>query len=202
MQSWIRWFFSPVLTLCACWSQNCCAISLSENGPVATLYGKIEPGDDDVFREFLGRPRPEPLKVVYLNSRGGLVSAGISIAKQIRDAKLSTAVDALSVTCDSACTLVFAGGVQRYYVGGDKVFEGFSFMSGLGFHTAHYKGDGTTRNSKSDIGTENMRQLFREMGQPGAIDLMDQAAFNSLYRPCGQTALNLHIATSLSAPPL
>ncbi len=180
----------------------CMAMSLSENGAAATLSGKIEQGDDERFRQFLAEPRARPLRVIYLNSRGGLVNAGVAIARQIRVARLATAVDALSVTCDSACTLLFAGGVQRYYIGGDKIFEGFSAMSGLGFHTAHFKGDAVTRNSKSDAGTEKMRELFREMGQPRAVDLMDQAAFNSLYRPCGQTALNLHIATSLSAPPL
>ena len=44
------------------------------------------------------------------------------------------------------------------------------------------------------------RAYYAEMGMPRAGELMDRAAFNSLYRPSGRTTLELRIATSLSPP--
>lgn len=178
-----------------------CAMSLSDEGGAATLSGRIDVGDDEVFKAFLAQRRATPIKVLHLSSRGGLISASFSIARQIRAAHIATSVDATSVVCDSSCTLVFAGGVQRYYTHGEQIFEGFTSMTGLGFHTAHVKGNGFDKSSKSEAGTEWMRAFYREMGQPRAAELMDQAAFNTVFRPNGKTALALRIATSLGDPP-
>ena len=45
-----------------------------------------------------------------------------------------------------------------------------------------------------------MEKFYSEMGQPGAIQMMRGAAIDTLFRPNGQTALKLKLATSLSRP--
>ncbi|MCF4123922.1 hypothetical protein [Methylobacterium sp. SyP6R] len=176
------------------------AMSLSESGDQATLAGAIVPGDGEAFARFLAGPHARPLRVVYLNSGGGKVLEGIAIGRAIRRAGLVTAVDAQAARCDSACTLIFAGGVRRHYIHGEDVYEGMSGRSGLGFHTAHRPGNRIEANTLNQRGTDNMRRFYGEMGQPGAATLVDKAAFDSLYRPSGSTALTLGIATSLQAP--
>lgn len=52
----------------------------------------------------------------------------------------------------------------------------------------------------SERGTDSIRAFYAEMGMPRAAELMEKAAFNSMYRPNGATALALRIATSLSRP--
>jgi hypothetical protein len=148
----------------------------------------------------LARPRPAPLRVVYLNSHGGNLQAGIEIGRLIRRARLATAVLATRDVCDSACTLAFAGGVRRHNVGGESVYEGMSSMLGLGFHPAHRRGNYVTPSMKTEDGTARIRAFYAEMGLPRAAELMDRAAINTLYRPSGRTTLELRIATSLAAP--
>jgi hypothetical protein len=176
------------------------AMGISESGDRVTLTGSIVPGDGEAFARFLAGPHAQPPRVVYLDSGGGKVLEGIAIGRAIRRAGLATAVDAHAARCDSACTLIFAGGIRRHYVHGEDVYEGMSGRSGLGFHTAHRPGNRVEANTLSDRGTDNMRRFYAEMGQPGAATLADKAAFNTLYRPSGSTALGLGIATSLQAP--
>lgn len=176
------------------------AMSLSESGDQVTLAGSIVPGDGQAFARFLAGPHAQPLRVVYLNSGGGKVLEGIAIGRAVRRAGLVTVVDAHAARCDSACTLIFAGGVRRHYVHGEDVYEGMSGRSGLGFHTAHRTGSRVEDSTLNERGTDTMRRFYGEMGQPGAATLVDKAAFNSLYRPSGSTALTLGIATSLQAP--
>lgn len=176
------------------------AMSLSESGDRVTLAGSIVPGDGEAFARFLAGPHAQPLRVVYLDSGGGKVLEGITIGRAIRRAGLATAVDAHAARCDSACTLIFAGGVRRHYVHGEDIYEGMSGRSGLGFHTAHRPGNRVEASTLNARGTDNMRRFYAEMGQPGAATLVDKAAFNTLYRPSGSTALALGIATSLQAP--
>jgi len=74
-------------------------------------------------------------------------------------------------------------------------------MSGLGFHSAHIRGEvGHSGFTASDEGTERMRKFYTRMGQPGAAKLVENAPANALFRPNGQTTLAYKIATSLSAP--
>ncbi|AWN46429.1 hypothetical protein DK419_08955 [Methylobacterium terrae] len=176
------------------------AMSISESGDQVVLVGAIVPGDGEAFARFLAGPHARAPRVVYLDSGGGKVLEGVAIGRAIRRAGLVTAVDAHAARCDSACTLIFAGGVRRHYVHGEDVYEGMSGRSGLGFHTAHRPGNRVEANTLNERGTDTMRRFYAEMGQPGAATLVDKAAFNSLYRPSGSTALDLGIATSLQAP--
>jgi hypothetical protein len=175
-------------------------LSFSDRGSEAFVTGRFDFGDEARFEEFLARPRPAPLRVVYLNSHGGNLQAGIEIGRLIRRARLATAVLATRHVCDSACTLAFAGGVRRHNVGGESVYEGMSSMLGLGFHPAHRRGNYVTPSMKTEDGTARIRAFYAEMGLPRAAELMDRAAINTLYRPSGRTTLELRIATSLAAP--
>ena len=173
---------------------------MSEREGVAHVSGAFEMADVERFAAFLARKREKPLSVVYLDSFGGEVLAGIAIGRLIRKARLATAVNAARARCDSACTLIFAGGVRRHYIASEAVFEGFSSRGGLGFHPAHQRDPAWTRAEISVRGTAMMAAHYRAMGQPGAIEMMRRAGFSSMYRPSGRTALSLNIATSLAAP--
>jgi hypothetical protein len=176
------------------------AIWLSESGTTAYLKGNIEKGDDAVFRAFLDQPRTQPLRTLVLASPGGHVDAGIAIGEMVRKARLATVVDADNSACSSACTFAFAGGVKRHYVNGDKVYEGTTSMVGLGFHPARQVGSAIQPSVYSSVGVERMQQFYARMGMPGASDLMGRAAINTMFRPNGQTALRLKIATTLEPP--
>jgi hypothetical protein len=175
-------------------------VYLAESGGVATAVGSFTPGDEHAFAAFLAQPRAVPLRVIYLDSRGGMLGPAVAIGRMVRRAGLATAVMADRAACDSACTLVFAGGVRRHYVGGDRIHEGFTAMTGLGFHPAHRRGYGGNPSTLSAPASQNVRAYYAEMGMPRAAELMDRAAFNSVFRPSGRTALELRIATSLSPP--
>ena len=194
---------------CAGAAMTCCAIFaavpaqaiyLSESGGNATLYGTFDAEDGKVFAEFMARPRPRPIKVLYLQSPGGSVTAGFSIGRMVRKAGLTTAVKADSQFCDSACTLVFAAGVKRHYVHGDSVYEGLSSRSGLGYHPAYLRGDRVHFSIKSNEFVVLMNAYYAEMGAPRTSELMAKAGINSIFRPSGKTSLDLNIATSLAEP--
>ena len=176
------------------------SLSFSENGGEAWVVGRFEAGDGARFRAFLDQPRAMPLRVVYLNSPGGNLTAGLEIGRAIRGTGLATAVLADQHVCDSACTLAFVGGVRRHNVRGETVFEGMSGMMGLGFHPAHRRGTFVTPSMRAEEGTGWIRAFYAEMGTPRAAEFMDRAAFNTLYRPSGRATLETRIATSLAAP--
>ncbi len=176
------------------------AISLSEDGPVARLQGSFAAGDEEVFREFLARPRAQKIRVLYLYSYGGAINSAVKIAEMVRKAGLTTAMRANNDVCDSACTLVFVAGVRRHYVGGADVVEGLSARTGLGFHPARQLVNSVEGSRFSEGGSNQLRALYARMGCPGAGALIREAAINTVYRPSGATALRLKIATSLVAP--
>ncbi len=176
-------------------------VCLSESGSRAYISGEIEMGDEKKFEEFLGKIREKPLKVVFLEGYGGSLGASVLIGRMIRKAKLSTAMRADRALCESACTMIFAGGVQRYYINGQRISDGFSSRGGLGYHPSHTRDPSRMFGTHSDRGTQAMGAYYREMGAPRAIELASQAAFNTIYRPSGKTALEMKIATSLAEPP-
>lgn len=175
-------------------------IYLSETGPVARLQGSFEAGDEKTFEDFLKKPRPQKISVLYLYSYGGTITSAAKIADMVRKAGIVTAVRANDDVCDSACTLVFAAGVRRHYVGGDSVMEGTSSRTGLGYHPARQIVNVAEGSHLSEGGSNRLREIYARMGSPGAADLMRRAAINTVYRPSGATALKLKIATSLAAP--
>jgi len=177
------------------------ALVMIDNGDgSAILRGRINAGDDKAFAAFLSQPRARAIRTIWLDSGGGSVAAGIAIGKAVRQARLTTAVDAQRAVCDSACTLVFAGGVRRHYVNSAIVFEGNSALNGLGFHPSSLRGDAQRSTTKSARGTNQMIAHYRAMGTSAAAQFMQRAAINTLFRPSGATALRARVATSLASP--
>ncbi len=176
------------------------AIYLSESGGVARLSGTFERGDEVTFAKFLAQPRRVPLRVLWLDSHGGALPPALAIGWLVKKARLTTAVDATRGVCDSACTMIFVAGAKRHYVNGQKVFEGMSSQSGLGFHSANMRGVGGAPSIKSDAGTALLFEYYRRIGAAAAIELSQRAAIDTVFRPNGATALRLRIATSLAPP--
>ena len=203
MESVLRRFYIPAAALLAALTAAAPAraIYLSEDGGTAFLRGPIDKGDGDVFKEFLERKRAAPLKVIYLDSYGGEIFAGMYIGVQVRRAKLDTAVKAESANCASSCTLIFSAGVRRFNIGGDKITAGLSGFTGLGYHPANTPGDRARFTIKSQVGTDAMAKFYALMGQPAAAAVLSKGAqINTLYRPSGKETLDLRIATSLAPP--
>ena len=178
-------------------AQRAGAVELSVSGSSITISGSISPGDEYKFQEFLksaGR-----VTTVHLDSGGGNISTAGVMARLIRSQGLATMVDASRQKCASACTLLFAAGVRRYYLnagsltGGVVACQGFR---GLGFHQGASPGhSGASRYSGE--GTAEMIGLLYELGASRAASLIDNSAPDSVYRPSEQRALELGIATHI-----
>lgn len=192
------------LLLALCAFQPAQSLELSLKGSNVYLSGLINLGDNAKFEAFLLVNRGKSLRMVHLDSPGGWSGDMQEIARAIRKAGLSTAVDASRATCASACTVLFAAGVQRYYYNAERISEGVrkaDTAPGLGYHGAS--------NSRSTIisggqgpgtGTQQVINMYYEMGSGQAAKLVTQADPSQLYMINGQTALSMGIATSTSRP--
>jgi hypothetical protein len=121
----------------------------------------IRPGDAMVLREFLDRPRSEPLRIIYLDSRGGRTIVALRMAKMIHDQGLDTAFHVGRAHCASECTTLFAGGIHRYYIGGANVRDGIGTRYGLGFHPS----------SGGQQLEDRVNEFYDQVGVPGAAQL-------------------------------
>lgn len=134
-------------------------VELEAKGAVAFLHSdRLQPGDDASFARFIEAPRSVPIRIVYLDSRGGATRAAIAIGREIRARGLATAFHVGRGRCVSACTTMFLGGVRRYYIDGDGVPDGVATHLGLGFHP----------NTGGARGEEFIQDYYREMGVEGA----------------------------------
>lgn len=94
-------------------------------------FGRVDPGDDAKFKEFIEKSGPPPRTPVFIDSIGGDVEAAIGIGRVIRECWFSTHIGSchlsyddtsghilkrqyLSGRCMSAATLIFLGGRLRY----------------------------------------------------------------------------------------
>lgn len=173
---------------------------LSADGPVATLRGAIEMGDADAFKTLL-RAHPG-IRLLRLDSLGGSVQGAIALGEVVRGARLTTVVDAARDICDSACTMIFAAGVRRHFLNADATQEGFTGHSGLGYHRSYDRGTRVEPSKLSARGERLMHDYYRRMGAAAATTLALRGSISTLWRPNGQTALRLGLATSLAPPPL
>ncbi len=178
-------------------AQRAGAGELSLSGSSITISGSINPGDEYKFKEFL--KSAGPVTTVHLDSGGGNIFAAGVMAHLIRSQGLTTVVDASRQKCASACTILFAAGVRRYYLnsaslaGGVVACQGFR---GLGFHQGASPGlSGVGRYSGE--GTAEMIGLLYEFGASSAAGLIDNSSPESVYRPSEQRALQLGIATNI-----
>jgi hypothetical protein len=137
-------------------------VQLTERGPVAFLKSElIRPGDAETLREFLDRPRTEPLRIIYLDSRGGRTVVALRMAKMIHDHGLDTAFHVGRAHCASECTTLFVGGIHRYYIDGSSVHDGIGTRYGLGFHPS----------SGGPADEDPVNAFYEEAGVSGAAQL-------------------------------
>jgi hypothetical protein len=162
------------------------------------IRGAIERGDAEAFQRLL-KDNPGA-RVVALDGPGGALREAISIAEAVRKARLATVVDAARVSCDSACTLIFAGGVSRHYLNAADLAEGVGGHYGLGYHSSYNRGDRVTPPIKSEEGVRLMDAFYARMGSGGASVLARRASISTLWRPNVATALKLRLATSAQPP--
>lgn len=179
-------------------------VELEAKGPVAFLHSdRLLPGDEDTFAQFLAQPRSEPIRIVYLDSRGGNTQTAIAIGRSIRAHGIDTAFHVGRGRCVSACTTVFLGGVERYYIGSEGVQDGVATRLGLGFHPS-------TGGSR---GEELIGDYYREMGVEGAnkfrYDVYSRASVMEptggrngyqVFFAGGRSAMAAGVATSTAEP--
>jgi hypothetical protein len=180
------------------------ALEVSAKGDAIFLSGLISLGSHATFEGFMAANRDKRFRVIHLNSPGGWTGDMTEIARDIRKAGLSTAVDGSRAICASACTVLFAAGVQRYYYNAERIAEGVGKADaspGLGYHGANNAASTIVMAGQSPgAGTQQVINMYYEFGSPKAADLAQKAAPSQLYRIGAGTALSLGIATSTSRP--
>ncbi|SEE34335.1 hypothetical protein SAMN05519104_5830 [Rhizobiales bacterium GAS188] len=170
------------------------------SGTTITMSGTIVDGDDLKFKALL--QEGTRIEVVNLDSGGGKIEPAGQISRMIRAGGVATLVDGGRAKCASACTVIFGGGVRRYYVNADALSEGpmsKSNFTGLGFHEGNSP-LALSKNRYSGQATASMIKFYYEMGISSAKDLVVKAPPEQYYRISGRTALSLGIATSISRP--
>lgn len=203
MMRGLKWIAAAGL-MAYCAPQARAEVVLTEHDAVAYLSSdRLEPGDEATFSDFLSRQRATPLRIVYLNSHGGATKVAMAIGKMIHDRGLATAFHVGHGRCVSACTTMFLGGVQRYYIGGRDVADGIATHVGLGFHPSN----GGPQNE------DEVLAYYNEMGVPNAASVRYHVYSRSsvtepthernrlkLFFVSGETALKAGVATSLAEP--
>jgi hypothetical protein len=193
-----------ILALAALAAARAHALDISARGPDIFLTGGIELGDHAKFERFLAENRGKTFRTVHLNSPGGWSGDMREIARDIRRRGLNTAVDGSRAVCASACTVLFAAGVQRHYFNADRVPEGVRKADrspGLGYHGANNSASTILMARQSPgAGMQGIINMYYELGSPAAAGLANKAEPSQLYRINGRTALSMGIATSVSRP--
>ncbi|MFM9974795.1 MAG: hypothetical protein ACKVON_09540 [Beijerinckiaceae bacterium] len=192
-----------MVALVAAWvgsSASASALDFSQSGNTARISGAVKPGDGAKFDEFMARPGASSIRIFILNSPGGSIGNALEIARRIRRMGAATVVDG-KASCESACTVIFAGGSNRHYVNTSGLQDRLGGnRGGLGFHEGNNaNADGRGR-QYSGQGTAAMINAYYELGVGGAAQFATKAGFNAMYRVSGQTALQNRVATSLSPP--
>ncbi len=179
-------------------------VRLFERGPVATLVSeRLQPGDEQVVAEFLDQPRATPIRIMYLESRGGNTQAAMAIGRLIREHNIDTAFHVGRGRCVSACTTMFVGGVHRYYIGSSSIADGPATHLGLGFHPSN----------AGEFAENQVMNYYEAMGVPGAAEfryrLYGRGAVSepipgrnvhTQFFAGGRSALRAGVATSLQEP--
>ena len=122
------------------------------------ISGQIGPGDADVFIKDLSQSKAagKPVESVELNSTGGKLIEGATIAAAIKREKIATSVESGAV-CASACFLAFAAGNVKFVGPGALI----------GVHKASEKGGRETE--LSGEASRSMGRFARELGVPSWI---------------------------------
>ncbi|ODS56928.1 MAG: hypothetical protein ABS40_09095 [Agrobacterium sp. SCN 61-19] len=141
-----------------------------------SAFGRIEPGDQEKFREFLHRTAPPPRTVVYIDSIGGDVDAAMGIGRLIRQCWFSTSIGTYLLQpqhqsdlivprehtcgkCISSATLVYLGGRLRFYTAGSE----------FGVHQFSFKNPTAESIYHSQRLSASIAAYIAEMGIPAAF---------------------------------
>lgn len=119
----------------------------STDGAVLRILGNVEPGFSKKLLEAI--KSNHNIKYVSLGSGGGSVNEALEAGRIIRRFSLGTT---LWNECESACALVFLGGVERTI---------WSPYPNLGFHQVHSNGIAAPINS---VVYERIAEYAKEMG--------------------------------------
>lgn len=175
------------------------AMELAAKGDTIFLGGAIRPGDSIAFKAFLEQAPKGTYHNVFLASGGGFVVEAIEIGRTIREAHLTTIVDAGKAICASACTAIFMSGTHRVYLNSASMRDGPGGgvgVRGLGFHNGSAAGS-LAADHYSGQASALMIDAYYEFGCPRAAEVITKAPPNSIFILSGRTALELGIATSL-----
>jgi hypothetical protein len=169
------------------------AASVQRRAEVVTIEGRLSRGDHLRFEEAL---KDAGVKLIALDSGGGDIYTAFRIARLVRRLGLSTFLDASKARCQSACTLIFAAGIERYYVNGENLSDGVRERSrfGLGYHRGNSRSPNGGRN-QSDRATQKMISGFNEFGSVFAAEFVERAQSNEIYVVSGTTALARGLST-------
>jgi hypothetical protein len=180
------------------------ALDISARGADIYLTGSIELGSHARFERFILENKGKTFRIVHLNSPGGWSGDMREIARDIRKMGLNTAVDGSRAVCASACTVLFAAGVQRFYYNADRVPEGLQKATtapGLGYHGANNSASTIIMARQSPgAGMQGIINMYYELGSSAAAGLANKAEPSQLYKINGRTAMSLGIATSTARP--
>lgn len=158
-------------------------IRLMRDGKEIELSGGMPFGTADSLRKFLDAA--PTVKIVHLNSVGGLLSEGYQLQKLFRDRQIATYT---AVDCVSACTMAFLGGEQRY----------LSEKGRLGFHSANF--GGLDQNELPDVNRE-MRAVLVAHGAPSQfIDKAITTDAASMWYPSHEELIAANIVTAIVDP--
>ncbi len=179
-------------------------IQLSLTDQFMLLQGGICPGDDARFKTFLATVPPR-IRVLKLASGGGNGHAAQLIGVMIRDARYNTFVDATRDRCASACTHIFAAGVQRFYAGSSEIKTGRDARIGLGYHYLNSRRTDQTDEEKDKTFNATAAVYLKKMLAPPGVAmvtaLMSENRTTKMTWLNGNEALQAGIATSLAPPP-
>jgi hypothetical protein len=190
---------SAFIGMC-CLTTPAFALDFSLRGNAVNISGPVKLGDNAKFEEFMAQPGAAGARIFYLNSNGGSIGVALDIARIIRRRGGATVVDGRS-GCESACTVIFAGGTSRHYIntGGLQDRLGGA-RGGLGYHEGNNANSDGRGVQYSGRGSQSMNNAYYELGSSGAGQFMVKAGFRQMYRISGPTALSSGLATSLSPP--
>jgi hypothetical protein len=176
------------------------ALEFALRGNAVVISGPVKLGDNAKFDEFMAQPAAAGVRIFHVNSPGGTIGVALHIARQIRRRGGATVADGRGV-CESACTVLFAGGSTRHYINAGGLQDRLGgAKGGLGFHEGNNaNADGRGR-QYSGGATAAMINAYYELGAGGAAQFATKAGHNGMYRISGPTALSSGVATSLSPP--
>jgi hypothetical protein len=174
------------------------ALEFRRSGDTLFVSGPVQPGDYSKFKTFFEAQPANSIRQARLNSPGGSIREAGDIAYIFRKNNITTIVDAGSNNCSSACTVLFAGGVERVYLNAGGIKEGVGPLAGrgLGFHEGNEKLS-RQPGGYSGVATGQMIGYYSQYGMSGAREFITQAGPRQMYRINSQTALTKGIATRI-----